>query len=145
MRKEEEIIRLFRELLRRFDREMGKPAGDKLSALTEEEKDTLYRLLQKLSCHGAGQHAYGAAPGWEPEQPERGILREGRVMPSAPKKKHPLPDPNTYIPLGEDSAMCQGCPNGCEVHWDKTGKLWGFSCPNGEDLGHNLYLCSLDS
>ena len=134
----DEIISLMQTLATGF-RVLPDKAAEKLDALTEEERNELLRLLKRVSSGKAQDHAP------EPHRSEPSV--DPAVMPSAANRTEAssaqtgravLPEPDTYDAIDERSAICRGCPSGCELRWDDRGNCTGFSCIIGQETAEML-------
>ena len=134
----DEIISLMQTLATSF-RVLPDKAAEKLNALTEEERDELLHLLKLVSS----VKAQDPAP-----EPNRSLpSAEPAAVPSAANRTEAssaqtgqavLPEPDTYDAIDERSAICRGCPSGCELRWDDRGNCTGFSCIIGQETAEML-------
>ena len=129
MNRHEQIVSLIQTLGTSL-RVRPEEADCRLNALTETEKAQLLELLKRV--YG------GKAAADAPDHGENIVINE----PSAGKDAVPavpmsstkeLPDPNTYDTVSDRSAICRGCPSGCELRWDDNGNYTGYSCIVGQE------------
>ncbi len=122
-------------------------AEERLNVLTDVQQENLLRLLKRIAEGGA--HAYSFGHGPKPDSREEGkkkdthgVIFEGGPTPSGPKKPVPIPEPGSYYQTSDHSAICMGCPSGCELTWDDEGGCAGFSCIQGQETGEALAMAA---
>ena len=138
MKQHEEIVSLLQTLGACF-RHFPDKVGEKLSVLTAEEQEQLLALLKRVSDGTIRSYSFGHFPeGREPKKPDTRVIWNKGIIPTGPRKAVRLPEPDTYDAIDDHSAICRGCPSGCELRWDDKGNCSGYSCIVGQETGEML-------
>ena len=138
MSKHDEIVSLIQTLGTSF-RVQPEKTDERLNVLTEVQKENLLNMLKRISEGGEREYAFGHKPPERVgEKPDTRAIWDNGPTPVGPRKTKPLPEPGTYYPINDRSALCSGCPTGCELKWDDKGNYSGFSCIVGQETAEIL-------
>jgi hypothetical protein len=138
MKRHEEIVSLMQTLGAGF-RLYPEETEKKLDVLTEVQQENLIRLLKKIAHGNVQTYAFGhGSPEKKPAKPDDRVIWDRGPTPSGPRKAPRLPEPDAYDEIDERSAICRGCPSGCELRWDDKGNFSGYSCIIGQETAEML-------
>lgn len=138
MNKNDEIVSLIQTLGTSF-RVQPERVKERLSVLTEVQQENLLRMLKRIADGDDRAYAFGhKPPEREGKKPDARVNWDKGPTPSGPRKEKPLPEPGTYYPINDRSALCSGCPTGCELKWDNQGNYSGYSCIVGQETAEIL-------
>ena len=138
MKRQDEIVSLIQTLGAGF-RLHPEEIERKLDVLTEVQQENLARLLKRIADGSVKTYAFGhgsAEP--KPGKPDARAIWDKGPTPAAPRKTPRLPESDAYDEINERSAICRGCPSGCELRWDDQGNFSGYSCIIGQETGEML-------
>lgn len=138
MKRHDEIVSLLQTLGAGF-RLHPEETEKRLDVLTEVQQENLILLLKRISDGNVKTYAFGhgtVRP--EAKKPDTRALWDKGPTPSGPKKAPRLPEPDAYDEINDRSAICKGCPSGCELRWDDQGSFTGYSCIIGQETAEML-------
>ncbi len=138
MKRHDEIVSLMQTLGAWF-RLHPEDIEKKLDVLTEVQKENLFRLLKRIDDGNSQPYAFGhGTPKENPKKPDTRAIWDRGPTPSGPRKAPRLPEPDAYEEINARSAICKGCPSGCELRWDDQGNYTGYSCIIGQETAEML-------
>ena len=138
MNRQDQIVSLLQTLGTSF-RHFPNSVSEKLGILTEEELEKLLELLKRVSAGNKREYSFGHFPeDREPRKPNALVYLDRGPTPDGPRKNVRLPEPDTYDEITDRSAICRGCPSGCELRWDDHGNFGGYSCIVGQETAEML-------
>ena len=138
MKRQDEIVSLMQTLGAGF-RLHPEETEKKLGVLTDVQQENLIRLLKRIADGGVHTYAFGhGSPGRKPEKTDNRVIWDRGPTPSGPRKAPRLPEPDAYEEINDRSAICKGCPSGCELRWDDQGGFTGYSCIIGQETAEML-------
>lgn len=134
----DEIVSLMQTLSAGF-RLHPEEAAKRLSVLTDVQQENLVRLLKRVADGNVHTYAFGHGSSEEkPAKPDARVIWDRGPTPAGPRKVPRLPEPDAYDEINERSAICKGCPSGCELRWDDKGNFSGYSCIIGQETAQML-------
>ena len=139
MKRQDEIVSLMQTLAAGF-RLHPETVGKKLDVLTEVQQENLVHLLKRIAdgnMHNSYAFGHGV-PGNKPAKPDDRVMWDKGPTPSGPRKVPRLPEADAYEEINDRSAICKGCPSGCELRWDDQGNFSGYSCIIGQETAEML-------
>ncbi len=139
MKRQDEIVSLMQTLAAGF-RLHPEAVGKKLDVLTEVQQENLVHLLKRIAdgnMHNSYAFGHGV-PGNKPAKPDDRVMWDKGPTPSGPRKVPRLPEADAYEEINDRSAICKGCPSGCELRWDDQGNFSGYSCIIGQETAEML-------
>lgn len=138
MKRHDEIVSLMQTLGAGF-RLHPEEIGKRLDVLTEVQQENLVRLLKRIADGTVHAYSFGhGPPDREPAKPDKRVIWDKGPTPSGPMKAARLPEPDAYDEINDRSAICKGCPSGCELRWDDKGNFTGYSCIIGQETAEML-------
>lgn len=138
MKRHDEIVSLMQTLGAGF-RLHPEETEKKLSILTDVQQENLVRLLKRIADGNVHTYAFGhGSPEKKSARTDERVIWDRGPTPSGPRKVPRLPEPNSYDEINDRSAICRGCPSGCELQWDDKGNYSGYSCIIGQETAEML-------
>ena len=138
MKRQYEIVSLMQTLGAGF-RLHPEEIEKRLDVLTDVQQENLIRLLKRIADGNMHAYAFGhGVPKKEPAKTDKRAIWDKGPTPSGPRRTPRLPEPDAYEEISDRSAICKGCPSGCELRWDDQGNYSGFSCIIGQETAELL-------
>ena len=138
MKRHDEIVSLMQTLAAGF-RLFPEETQKKLDVLTDVQQENLIRLLKRIADGPVRTYAFGHGTlERKPAKTKDSVIWDRGPTPSGPLKAPRLPEPDAYDEISDRSAICKGCPSGCELRWDDQGNFNGYSCIIGQETAEML-------
>ena len=133
MNEQNEIVSLIQTLGTSF-RILPERIPERLNALSSEQQKLLLDLLKQVANgNAATDDSHRTDAGKASDQRGQGTNACENMASPVRKTEAKLPEPDTYDEISDRSALCRGCPSGCELRWDGKGNYSGYSCIVGQE------------